>query len=124
VPRVPLIRLRQPTSGGSAPPVRSTTQTPSRPAMPFSLPPLARPKRPLPAHGGRARLGASGERRVAVRAEVGRLPRRARERRRRARAVEPERAAAPPLLPRAQAARRAPPAALRARRRDRDRARR
>src|SRR5581483_231528 len=66
-----------------------------------SLPRHARPKRALPAHGGRARGAAARARRLAVRAEVGRIPRRPRERRRRARAVEPERPAAPSLLPRA-----------------------
>ncbi len=81
-------------------------------------------ERPVPADGGRARLGASGGRRLAVRAEVGRLSRRARERRRRARALVAQRPAAAPLLPRAAAARRVDAAALGARRRDRDRARR
>ena len=61
-------------------------------------------------------------RRLAVRAEVGRVPRRARERRRRARALVAEGAPAAPLLPRAAAARRPPPSPLRARRRDRHRA--
>ena len=55
---------------------------------------------------------------------MGRLPRRARERRRRARPLVAEGAPAAPLLPGAAAARRAAAAALRARRRDRDRARR
>src|SRR5581483_3519063 len=87
-----------------------------------TVPRDARSKRPLPADGGGARRRAAGRRRLAVRAEVGRLPRRARERRRRARALEPERPAAPPVLPGAAAARRAAAAALGARRRDRDRA--
>src|SRR5205823_4775301 len=56
-------------------------------------------------------------------AVVGRLPRRPRERRRRAGALERERAAAAPLLPRTVRDRRAAAAAQRARRRDRDRAR-
>ena len=78
----------------------------------------------LPADGGGARPRAARGRRVAVRAEVGRLPGPARERVRRAAPVVAERAAAAPLLPRARAARRAAPAALVPRRRDRDRARR
>src|SRR5579864_1448278 len=61
---------------------------------------------------------------MAVRAEVGRLSRRARERGQGARALVAERAAAASLLPRAAPARRAAAAALCARRRDRDRARR
>ncbi len=84
----------------------------------------ARPRRPFPAHGGRARLGAPRRRRLAVRAEVGRVPRSAGERRRRARALVAQGAAAAALLPRAARARRAASSPLRARRRDRDRARR
>src|SRR3954452_22892646 len=118
------MRLRTPASGGSAPPARRTFQVPSRAPTTHSLPQGARPKRPLPAHGGRARLRAADRRRLAVRAEVGRLPRRARERRRRAGAVVAQGAAAAALLPRAATARRPAPAPLRARRRDRDRARR
>ena len=101
-----------------------TSQTPSSPVHTVTLSVGARAKRSLPADGGPARARASARRRLAVRAEVGRLPRRPRERRRRARALEPQRPAAAPLLPRAGAARRAAAAALRARRRDRDRARR
>ena len=67
---------------------------------------------------------AAGGRRLAVRAEVGRLQGRARERRRRARALVAQGAPAPSLLPGAASARRAAPAPLRARRRDRDRPRR
>ena len=57
---------------------------------------------------------------LAVRAEVGRLPRDPRERRRRACALVAQRAAAASLLPGARAAREAASAPLRARRRDRD----
>src|SRR5947199_6215308 len=49
--------------------------------------------------GGTARGGASRRRALAVRAEVGRLSRRARKRWRRARALEPQRAAAASLFP-------------------------
>src|SRR5205085_8123356 len=84
----------------------------------------ARSQRPLSAHGGRARLGAAGAGRLALRAEVGRLPRRPRERRRRARTLVAKRTAAAPLLPRAARARRAASTPLRTRRRDRDLARR
>ena len=77
---------------------------------------------PVPADGGGARPRAARGRRVAVRAEVGRLPGSPRERVRRAAPVVAERAAAAPLLPRARAARRAAPAAFLPRRRDRDRA--
>src|SRR5262249_9177679 len=126
VPCSPLIRFLQPTSGGSVPPTRSTFQTPSSSLITTTsrVPPGAWAKRPLPADGSGAREGAPGRRRLAVRAEVGRLSRRAGERRRRPRALVAERAPAAPLLPRAPSARRSAAAALRARRRDRDRARR
>ena len=63
-------------------------------------------------------------RRMAVRAEVGRLPRPARERNRRASPLVAQRAPAAALLPRAAPAREAAPATLGSRRRDRHRARR
>ena len=66
-----------------------------------SLPARARPERPLPADGGQLVRELPAGDGLAVRAEVGRLPRRARERRRRARALVAERAAAAALLPRA-----------------------
>jgi ATP-dependent DNA ligase len=56
---------------------------------------------------------------MAVRAEVGRLPRPARERLRRASSLVAERPPAPALLPGAPSAGRAPPSPLRARRGDR-----
>src|SRR5262249_59180363 len=126
VPCPPLIRFRQPTSGGSAPPTRSTFQTPSSSLITTTsrVPPDAWAKRPLPAHGSGAREGASGRRRLAVRAEVGRLSRHPRKRRRRARTLVAKRAPLAALLPRAATARPPAAAALRARRRDRDRARR
>ena len=86
-----------------------------------SLGPRAGPRRTFPADGGGARLRAAGGRRLAVRAQVGRLSRDPRERRRRARALVAEGAAAAALLPGAPPARRPAPAPLRARRRDRDR---
>src|SRR4029450_9535576 len=61
--------------------------------------------------------------RLAVRAEVGRLPRGARERRARARALVAERATAAAVLPRAAPARRPASSPFRSRRRERDRAR-
>ena len=66
-----------------------------------------RPRRrdPVPADGGRARSRAARRRRLAVRAEVGRLQRHARERVRRAPALVAKRAAAPALLPGAAPAR-------------------
>src|SRR5262245_19930302 len=76
-------------------------------------------KRPVPADGGRAR-GRAADGRLAVRAQVGRLPRDPRERRRGARPLVAQRAAAAPLLPRARAAREAASAPLRTRRRNRD----
>src|SRR5207247_9988243 len=85
------------------------------------VPQGARTKRSLPTHGGSARQGAAREQRLAVRAEVGRLPRRARERRRRGRPLVAERPAAASLLPGAAPARREAAAPLRSRRRDRDR---
>ena len=86
--------------------------------------PNARPQRPVPADGGGARRRAPVRRRLAVRAEVGRLPRRARERQRRARALVAQRPPAAALLPGAARGRRRAASPLRARRRDRDRARR
>ena len=80
-----------------------------------------RPRDPVPADGGRARPRAARGRRVAVRAEVGRLPRPARERLRRAAPLVAERAPPPSLLPGARAARRPPAPAIVPRRRDRDR---
>src|SRR5215217_717758 len=103
---------------------RRTSQVPSSSAIGTRLPRNARSKRSIPADGGGARAGAARRRRLAVRAEVGRLSGRARERRRRARALVAQGAAAAPLLPGAPPAGRLAPAALRARRRDRDRARR
>ena len=84
----------------------------------------ARPARPVPADGGRARPRATARGRLGLRAEMGRIPRRARERRRRAAALVAQRPAAAALLPGASAARRAVAATLRRRRRDRDRHRR
>src|SRR5437667_12599547 len=80
----------------------------------FGFPPWFRP---VPADGGRAGARAAGRGRLAVRAEVGRVSRRARERRRRARVVVAERAPAAAVLPRAAAARRPAAATLGARRR-------
>src|SRR5215831_9301805 len=76
----------------------------------------ARTERSVSPDGGAARQRAARDERLAVRAEVGRLPRRARERRRRARALVAERSPAAPLLPGAPAARRPAAASLRARR--------
>src|SRR4051794_18195578 len=99
---------------------RRTFQVPSSSSIGTRLPRSARPKRSLPADGGGARARAARRRRVAVRAEVGRVPRRARERRRRAGALVAQGAALAALLPRVATARRAAPGALGARRRDRD----
>src|SRR5262249_59490766 len=82
----------------------------------------AKKEAPVPADGGRARPRAAHGRALAVRAEVGRLSRGARERRQGAGALVAERAPAPALLPGAAAARRAPAAAQRPRRRGGDRA--
>ena len=71
----------------------------------------------VPADGGRARRGAA-DRRLAVRAQVGRLPRRAREPRRRAAALVAQRPAAAALLPGARGGRGAPASRVGARRRD------
>src|SRR5690348_4510769 len=117
------MRLTHPYSGGNAPDTRSTAQTPFSSFTRSRVPRNARTKRALSAHGGTARERAPCHERVAVRAEVGRLPRRARERRARARALVAQRAAVAALLPRAPSARRPAAAALRARRGDRDRAR-
>ncbi len=65
----------------------------------------AHSRSPFPADGGRARRRAAGARRLAVRAEVGRVPRRPREHERRAGALEPERPATAALLPRASSGR-------------------
>src|SRR4051812_11024037 len=81
------------------------------------VPDGAGPGRPSPADGGRARGRGARRRRLAVRAEVGRLPRCARERQRRARALVAQRAPAAALLPGAARARRAAAEELRARRR-------
>src|SRR6266542_389093 len=77
---------------------------------------------PLPTHGGAPRRGAARGRRLAVRAQVGRVSRRARERLERALSLESQRPAAAPVLPRALAARRVASAPLGPRRRDRARA--
>ena len=82
----------------------------------------SQPHDPLPTDGGGARSRAAGGEGVAVRAEVGRVPRSARKRQRRPSALVAKRAAAAPLFPRARVAREAPAAEVRARRRDRDRA--
>src|SRR5688572_10409618 len=84
----------------------------------------ARPRRALPADGGAPGRGDPDGREVAVRAEVGWLPRRPRERWRRASALEPQRPAPAALLPGAADPWRPPAAALGHRRRDRHRARR
>src|SRR5579884_3187731 len=142
-PRVPEMRFRTPGSGGRKPPVRRTSQVPSRSgtSVGFRLDGAANIAScedggdglgaaaaarggAVPADGGGARARAAGGRRLAVRAEVGWVPRRARERGGGARALVAEGAAAPSLLPRAAAAGGAPPAAVGPRRRDRDRARR
>ena len=68
--------------------------------------------------------GVPRGRRLAVRAQVGRFPRRAREPRRRASALESQRQAAVALLPGATRARHEAAARVCARRGDRDRARR
>src|SRR3954471_6832827 len=78
----------------------------------------------VPSDGGRARPRAARRRPLAVRAKVGRVPRRARERGQGAFALVAQRPAAAPLLPGAAAARRASAAEERAGRRGRDRARR
>src|SRR5262249_25967718 len=98
--------------------VRAASSSSPRPSrVPFD----AGTKRALPADAGRARRGAAARGRLAVRAEMGRVPRSAGERRRRARALVAERAAAAALLPRARAAWRADAATFGDRRRDRDR---
>src|SRR6187200_1773619 len=79
---------------------------------------------PVPADGGRARPRPPRRRRVAVRAEMGRVPRPARERDGGAAPVVAERTTPPALLPRAAPAREAAAAAFSARRGDRHRARR
>src|SRR3954470_14544471 len=121
VPDTPEISLRTPTIGGKEPPVRLTSHTPS--SSPTGLVSRRRdaPKPSLPADGGRARDRTAGGR-LAVRAEVGRLSRGDGEPERRARGLEPERAAVASLLSGAPRRRRAAAARLGARRRDRDRA--
>src|SRR4029450_13133930 len=81
------------------------------------LSPQPPPNPAVPAHGGRDRRGTA-DGRVAVRTEVGRVPRRAGEPRRRAAAVVAQRATAAALLPGARGGRREAPAGVRARRRD------
>src|SRR5919204_5318828 len=105
-------------TGVTAP--RPVTTTLRSIRLELSLVPDAWPECALPPDGGRARLGAARARRLAVRAEMGRLPRHPRERRRRARALEPKRAATPALLPRASRSGRPPSADVGARRPDRD----
>src|SRR5262249_57721371 len=70
---------------------------------------------PVSADGGRARAGAARGRPLAVRAEVGRVPWGARERRQGAGALVAQRASAAALLPGAAAARPAAAAAKPAR---------
>ena len=59
----------------------------------------SRPARPVSADGSRARARAAARRRAGRTSRTGRVPRRARERRRRAAAVVAQRPAAPALLP-------------------------
>src|SRR3954452_15102404 len=93
-PRVPLMRLRTPVSGGSAPPVRLTSQTPSRSAteedsdrgsLPGNLDRLSRRPRQCPREVGlevadlrRGRVGAHAAG-AARREEVDDRPRLPRE---------------------------------------------
>ena len=121
-PCEPWMRLRMPVRGGR-PPRRSTFQTPSSGATGGSVPSMPGPNVPFPPMEAQL-VPPLPERRLAVRAEVGRLPRRPGERRRRARALVAQRTAAAALLPGAASARRSAPAPLRPRRRDRDLARR
>src|SRR5688572_23297788 len=99
-PSAPEIFLLRP-KGGRTPASRSTRQTPSSSPTPILSPAHAFAETALPAHGGRARRPLSDRGRVAVRAEVGRLSRHPRECRGQAPPVEPQRAPAAPLLPRA-----------------------
>src|SRR5436305_3465290 len=116
------MRFWPPTIGGRAPPRRRTFQTPSSSFTGLVSRADAAAKPALPSHGSGADRGAPGSRRLAVRAEVGRLPRRAREPEGRASSLEPKRAAVASLFPRAERGRGPAPGRKRPRRRDRDRA--
>src|SRR5262245_34004713 len=113
--------LWTPSIGGTRPPRRRTFQTPSSSPTSLALSVDAAAKPALPADGGRAGRGAA-DRRLAVRAEVGRLPRRAREPRRRPAALVAQRPPAAAVLPGAGGGRCEAATGLRARRRDHHRA--